>query len=309
MDCFFFGHCHSRPQPCYQLRPQSSQNSCPRPCPPDGNHLRPPAGVGNSRGKSEETHWKDNALPDWQRPSQPSVPSRPRHCMGQVAMDWMEVPYTYFVPVPYCQDSLRFSRHVVEDCRSSERKVAPRVPRRPVQVGTRPLQMLREDDYDPCPQKKGPDCDCFNPDGSWKEKSKAPMTDGPTKALGLPLSTLRMEYADYDPCPNKKGADCDCFNPDGTWRDKSKDKVAPALPKPDSRSKTYQNCSDDCPECPIEIHSRTVYPKCEAMLPGYGGHVPGIQVCKFGKTFGRETREALQKVYSTPLLRRHRKSC
>merc|ERR1719447_1778883 len=107
---------------------------------------------------------------------------------------------------------------------------------------------------------------------------------------------------DYDPCPNKKGADCDCFNPDGTWRDKSKDKVTSALPKPDSRSKTYQKCSDDCPECPIEIHSRTVYPKCEAMLPGYGGHVPGIQVCKFGKTFGRETREALQKVYSTPLL-------
>jgi len=45
------------------------------------------------------------------------------------------------------------------------------------------------------------------------------------------------------------------------------------------------------------------------MVPGYGGHVPGIVTCKFGKTFGRETREALQKVYSTPTLRTHPKKC
>merc|ERR1712142_745643 len=77
----------------------------------------------------------------------------------------------------------------------------------------------------------------------------------------------------------------------------------------DCASKTAKNCGDDCPECPIEIRERTVYPKCEAMVPGYGGHVPGITTCKFGKTFGRETREALQKVYSTPRLKPHPKKC
>lgn len=74
-------------------------------------------------------------------------------------------------------------------------------------------------------------------------------------------------------------------------------------------SKTSRRCENDCPECPIEIHNRTVYPKCEAMVPGYGGHVPGIVTCKFGKTFGRETREALQKVYSTPRLKTYQKKC
>jgi len=83
-------------------------------------------------------------------------------------------------------------------------------------------------------------------------------------------------------------------------------------PKPqnyDCDSKTSRKCENDCPECPIEIHSRTIYPKCEAMVPGYGGHVPGITTCKFGKTFGRETREALQKVYSTPQLKTYPKKC
>jgi len=72
-----------------------------------------------------------------------------------------------------------------------------------------------------------------------------------------------------------------------------------------------KRCKDDCPECPIEIHTRTIYPKCESMVPGYGGHVPGILTCKFGKTFGRETREALQKVYSTPQLKtlKQQKKC
>jgi len=85
--------------------------------------------------------------------------------------------------------------------------------------------------------------------------------------------------------------------------------VAPARSKYDCDSKTAPKCENNCPECPIEIHNRTVYPKCEAMVPGYGGHVPGITTCKFGKTFGRETREALQKVYSTPRLRTYPKKC
>jgi len=90
----------------------------------------------------------------------------------------------------------------------------------------------------------------------------------------------------------------------------AKTEVAPAgRTKDDCVSKTAKNCGDDCPECPIEIHERTVYPKCEAMVPGYGGHVPGITTCKFGKTFGRETREALQKVYSTPRLKPYPKKC
>jgi len=79
--------------------------------------------------------------------------------------------------------------------------------------------------------------------------------------------------------------------------------------KYDCDSKTSRRCENDCPECPIEIHNRTVYPKCEPMVPGYGGHVPGITTCKFGKTFGRETREALQKVYSTPRLKTFPKKC
>lgn len=79
--------------------------------------------------------------------------------------------------------------------------------------------------------------------------------------------------------------------------------------KYDCDSKTSRRCENDCPECPIEIHSRMVYPKCEPMVPGYGGHVPGITTCKFGKTFGRETREALQKVYSTPRLKTFPKKC
>lgn len=167
------------------------------------------------------------------------------------------------------------------------------------------MQFLRCEEYDPCPKKKGPDCDCFNPDGSWKP-GKAPKGLESFTRNTMPIQVAVCKEADFDPCPQKKGPNCDCFNPDGTWKVKY---AKASSPKIDPCQPTTRKCEDNCPECPIEIHSRTVYPKCESMLPGYGGHVPGVNVCKFGKTFGRETREALQKVYSTPMLPRFRKSC
>jgi len=62
-----------------------------------------------------------------------------------------------------------------------------------------------------------------------------------------------------------------------------------------SASKCKRN---GCPETETTIGNRSVYPKLGGMVPGYGGHVPGFERCKFGKTYGRETAEVLKKVKS-----------
>merc|ERR550519_461812 len=105
------------------------------------------------------------------------------------------------------------------------------------------------------------------------------------------------------PAPPKLMATVTSGRTEAAPRASGRTEAVPRASKYDCDSKTSRQCENNCPECPIEIHNRTIYPKCEAMVPGYGGHVPGITTCKFGKTFGRETREALQKVYSTPQLK------
>merc|ERR1719187_811986 len=111
------------------------------------------------------------------------------------------------------------------------------------------------------------------------------------------------------PAPPKLMATVTSGRTEAAPRASGRTEAAPRASKYDCNSKTSRQCENNCPECPIEIHNRTIYPKCEAMVPGYGGHVPGITTCKFGKTFGRETREALQKVYSTPQLKTYPKKC
>jgi len=292
MDCYFTGHCRPRPQFC--IRPYAEPPTttlCSRPCPPANDHLRPPAGVASNR--DSDCNWQPEPCYEKQR-----LPRN--HCLGQLVMEYCEPPC---YPVAQCDDPLRFSRHALKDRRAPENRPTPV---KSYQLGYHPMQMLYVEDYDPCPNKKGPDCDCFNPDGSWRDKS---MTQRRSEPISTSVkSPPRQVSAAYDPCPNKKGADCDCFNPDGSWRDKTKDAQV-KLPKLDSCVTATRKCEDNCPECPIEIHSRTVYPKCEAMVPGYGGHVPGVQICKFGKTYGRETREALQKVYSTVQFGRNGRKC
>jgi len=297
MDCYFTGHCQPRPQFCIRQCPEPPTTTiCSRPCPPASDHLRPPAGVASNR--DYDCNWQPEPCCDNQRHAR-------NHCLGQLVMEYSEPPC---YPIAKCDDPLRFSRHALYDRRASDCEPTSRTLGKSHQVGYQPMQMLYVEDYDPCPNKKGPDCDCFNPDGTWRDKSKAQKRLEPTltSAKSVPLQ-VTVPVA-YDPCPNKKGSDCDCFNPDGTWRDKSKS-VPVKLPRLDPCVTTTRKCEDNCPECPIEIHSRTVYPKCEPMLPGYGGHVPGVQICKFGKTYGRETREALQKVYSTVQFGRSSKKC
>jgi len=65
------------------------------------------------------------------------------------------------------------------------------------------------------------------------------------------------------------------------------------------RDKNKDCDAQSCPENQTTIGNRSVYPKLGGMVPGYGGHVPGFERCKFGKTYGRETAETLKKVKST----------
>jgi len=99
----------------------------------------------------------------------------------------------------------------------------------------------------------------------------------------------------FDPCDKRRS-----FR-DGTseghkanhWQF-GKDRDSSATPKASGCEKT-----GSCPENEMTVGNRSVYPKLGGMIPGYGGHVPGFERCKFGKTFGRETADVLRKVKST----------
>jgi len=247
---------------------------CPDPCPPAFDNERPVAGLPSGHGQQvQSTRWWESPCPEAQsryaeycnRERNFAMPRPPRPCTGRGRDTRSMDQQIIVVPVVVAQDPLR---HVA--------------------------------DQGNCMKEKA-----FGVEN--RDKLGSELVDRIFEKMGMDQPWMPANQADsFDPCPNKKGPDCDCFNPDGTWRDKTQDKKMkpdPCLPQGKRR------CGNDCPECPIEIHSRTVYPKCEAMVPGYGGHVPGLNSCKFGKTFGRETREALQRVFSTQGFKDNLKKC
>jgi len=93
-----------------------------------------------------------------------------------------------------------------------------------------------------------------------------------------------MMEAGEDPCPKGKGDKCTC--------------------SPEELKKDDCQKSTKCPSAEIDIGRRVVYDKKRGMLPGYGGHVPGIQICTQGGNFGNVTRRVLQQTVSSERLRK-----
>merc|ERR1712142_81670 len=62
--------------------------------------------------------------------------------------------------------------------------------------------------------------------------------------------------------------------------------------------------SSKCPSAKIDIGRRVVYDKRRGMIPGYGGHVPGIHICTQGGNFGNLTRKVLKQTVSSERLRK-----
>ena len=62
--------------------------------------------------------------------------------------------------------------------------------------------------------------------------------------------------------------------------------------------------SSKCPSAEIDIGRRVVYDKKRGMIPGYGGHVPGIHTCTQGSNFGNLTRRVLKQTVSSERLKK-----
>ena len=62
--------------------------------------------------------------------------------------------------------------------------------------------------------------------------------------------------------------------------------------------------SSKCPSAEIDIGRRVVYDKRRGMIPGYGGHVPGIHTCTQGSNFGNLTRKVLKQTVSSERLKK-----
>jgi len=98
-------------------------------------------------------------------------------------------------------------------------------------------------------------------------------------------------YGSDDPCPKGKGDKCTCS-------EEEKRKFAEQKKKDDCQE------SSKCPSATIDIGRRVVYDKMRGMLPGYGGHVPGIHICTQGGNFGNLTRKVLKQTISSERLRK-----
>ena len=64
----------------------------------------------------------------------------------------------------------------------------------------------------------------------------------------------------------------------------------------------YRLQTSKCPSEKIDIGRRVVYDKRRGMIPGYGGHVPGIHICTQGGNFGNLTRKVLKQTVSSERL-------
>jgi len=93
-----------------------------------------------------------------------------------------------------------------------------------------------------------------------------------------------------DPCPKGKGDQCTC---------------SPEELRKFAEQKKKEDCqkSSKCPSAEIDIGRRVVYDKRRGMIPGYGGHVPGIHICTQGGNFGNLTRRVLKQTVSSERLR------
>lgn len=109
--------------------------------------------------------------------------------------------------------------------------------------------------------------------------------------------TRAMMEADFaamdgdDPCPQGKGDKCSC---------------SPEEKRKFAEQKKKDDCTESskCPSAEIDIGRRVVYDKRRGMIPGYGGHVPGIHICTQGGNFGNLTRKVLKQTVSSERLRK-----
>jgi len=104
------------------------------------------------------------------------------------------------------------------------------------------------------------------------------------------LAAMDAEAGD-DPCPKGKGDKCTCS-------EEEKRKFAEQKKKDDCQE------TSKCPSAKIDIGRRVVYDKRRGMIPGYGGHVPGIHICTQGGNFGNLTRRVLKQTVSSERLRK-----
>jgi len=105
------------------------------------------------------------------------------------------------------------------------------------------------------------------------------------------LAAMDAEDGD-DPCPKGKGDKCSCS-------EEEKKKFAEQKKKAEC-----EEGSSKCPSAKIDIGRRVVYDKRRGMIPGYGGHVPGIHICTQGGNFGNLTRKVLKQTVSSERLRK-----
>lgn len=294
------------------------QDPCCRPCPPFEEHKMPAAGIPTGSGETvaETLNWKKPICVN-------PCDSVPREC---VAIASCPPPPPKLVIGPCPPHALRQTSRPVENARLPLKIVDPCNTKCPYLATACPSQ--RPQQYS-MPTKRE-DALLGYVGGPQTMASVAPFSAQRMERIPAPISQKltiavsertevpkeqknnpRLLTTAIDPCNTKCPYLAAACPSQRQFSEPTPLKLTPreAEQKYDCDSKTSRRCENDCPECPIEIHNRTIYPKCEAMLPGYGGHVPGITTCKFGKTFGRETREALQKVYSTPQLKTYPKKC
>jgi len=109
------------------------------------------------------------------------------------------------------------------------------------------------------------------------------------KMMEADMAAMDAEADDGGDCPKGKGDKCTCS-------------------EEEKRQFREQKKKDDCAEmskCPsakIDIGRRVVYDKRRGMIPGYGGHVPGIHICTQGGNFGNLTRRVLKQTVSSERL-------
>lgn len=84
----------------------------------------------------------------------------------------------------------------------------------------------------------------------------------------------------------------------------SQDREAPPQIDSDGDAKfhTETGCRETCPPEIVPLKKRQVYSKCGGMLPGYGGHVPGYNICTLAGNYSDETERCLKRVISEPRL-------
>jgi len=111
------------------------------------------------------------------------------------------------------------------------------------------------------------------------------------KELREMLEADEAAMLEDDPCPKGKGDKCTCSEAE-------KKQFAAQKKKDDCQQ------SSKCPSAEIDIGRRVVYDKRRGMIPGYGGHVPGIHTCTQGSNFGNLTRKVLKQTVSSERLKK-----